>query len=73
MSESLNLTLKIWRQPNADSRGEFKNYQLHDVSTHMSFLEMLDVLNEQLINQGEEPVASPGARPHYVGQLRYVA
>lgn len=57
MSDMLNLTLKIWRQPNAETSGEFHTYKLSDVSTHMSFLEMLDVLNEQLINNDEEPVA----------------
>jgi succinate dehydrogenase / fumarate reductase iron-sulfur subunit len=57
MSDTLNLTLQIWRQPDAESRGGFKTYQLGGISTHMSFLEMLDVLNEQLIAQGEEPVA----------------
>jgi len=57
MSESLKLTLKVWRQPDADSPGRFQTYQLSDISTHMSFLEMLDVLNEQLIARGEEPVA----------------
>ncbi|QDU79953.1 Fumarate reductase iron-sulfur subunit [Polystyrenella longa] len=55
--EQLDLTLKIWRQPSKDAKGEFKNYKLKDVSTHMSFLEMLDVLNEQLIQVGEEPIA----------------
>jgi succinate dehydrogenase / fumarate reductase iron-sulfur subunit len=54
---TLNLTLKIWRQPNAAARGEFRTYKLEGVSTHMSFLEMLDVLNEQLIERGEDPVA----------------
>ncbi len=53
----LNLTLKIWRQASPNDRGGFKAYQLNDVSTHMSFLEMLDVLNEQLTERGEEPVA----------------
>lgn len=53
---ALNLTLKIWRQASADDRGAFKTYRISNVSTHMSFLEMLDVLNEQLIQQGEEPV-----------------
>jgi len=57
MSESLNLTLKIWRQAGPEQRGHFGNYSLEDISTHMSFLEMLDVLNEQLIARGEEPVA----------------
>jgi succinate dehydrogenase / fumarate reductase iron-sulfur subunit len=57
MSDALNLTLKIWRQPDSESRGSFKTYRLEGISTHMSFLEMLDVLNEQLIERGEEPVA----------------
>ncbi len=52
----LNLTLRIWRQAGPDDKGAFRNYQLNGVSTHMSFLEMLDVLNEQLIESGEEPV-----------------
>jgi len=54
--EQLNLTLRIWRQNGQDDPGEFRNYQLDGVSPHMSFLEMLDVLNEQLIETGEEPV-----------------
>lgn len=53
----LNLTLKVWRQANGEAKGEFNSYKLNGVSTHMSFLEMLDVLNEQLIQQDEEPVA----------------
>ena len=57
MSETINLTLKIWRQTDSDSTGAFHEYTLNDVSTHMSFLEMLDVLNSQLIEAGEEPVA----------------
>ena len=57
MSAMLNLTLKIWRQPDADSPGAFHTYRLHDIATEMSFLEMLDVLNEQLIARGEEPIA----------------
>ena len=57
MSESLNLTLKIWRQAGPEQRGHFGVYFLEGISTHMSFLEMLDVLNEQLIARGEEPVA----------------
>jgi succinate dehydrogenase / fumarate reductase iron-sulfur subunit len=56
-NESLDLTLKIWRQPSPDQPGEFREYALKNISTHMSFLEMLDVLNEQLISEGEEPVA----------------
>lgn len=52
----MKLTLKIWRQPNGQSKGAFKNYTLSDVSGDMSFLEMLDVLNEGLINNNEDPV-----------------
>ncbi len=53
----LNLTLKVWRQSNREASGEFKTYELSNISTDMSFLEMLDVLNQQLISRGEEPVA----------------
>ena len=53
----MKLTLKIWRQPNAKAQGKLVDYQLDDVSSDMSFLEMLDVLNEQLVDKGEEPVA----------------
>lgn len=57
MSETINLTLKIWRQKNSSAPGQFATYEMKGVSTHMSFLEMMDVLNEQLIAKGEEPVA----------------
>ena len=53
----MKLTLKVWRQPNAQARGAFAEYTLEGVSADMSFLEMLDTLNEQLIQKGEEPVA----------------
>ncbi|MEZ4919273.1 MAG: succinate dehydrogenase/fumarate reductase iron-sulfur subunit [Saprospiraceae bacterium] len=52
----MKLTLKIWRQ-GGKYKGEFATYQLDNVNEHMSFLEMLDVLNEQLVNNKEEPVA----------------
>jgi len=57
MGPTLSLTLKIWRQPDARSRGQFQTYHLEDISPDMSFLEMLDVLNERLIQEGQEPVA----------------
>jgi len=57
MSDMLKLKLRIWRQPEAETPGAFKTYHLDGVSTEMSFLEMLDVLNEQLISGGEDPVA----------------
>jgi succinate dehydrogenase / fumarate reductase iron-sulfur subunit len=53
----LNLTLKIWRQDGPTEPGGFKTYDISDLNTHMSFLEMLDVLNENLVNSGDEPVA----------------
>ena len=53
----MNLTLKIWRQKNAKENGEMVDYQIADVSPDMSFLEMLDVLNDALIEKGIEPVA----------------
>ena len=56
-SKNLNLTLKIWRQAGPKQPGGLKTYQVRGISTDMSFLEMLDVLNEQLIASGEEPVA----------------
>ena len=53
----MKITLKIWRQQGPNSKGQFKTYKLDHVSTDMSFLEMLDVLNQDLIKKGEEPVA----------------
>ena len=53
----MKLSLKIWRQKNKNSEGIFKNYVLSDVSPDMSFLEMLDTLNEQLLSKNEDPVA----------------
>ncbi|WP_074405533.1 succinate dehydrogenase/fumarate reductase iron-sulfur subunit [Aquimarina megaterium] len=52
----MNLTLKIWRQSDADSKGKLVDYKISGIEGDMSFLEMLDVLNEDLINKGEEPV-----------------
>jgi len=54
---NMNLTLKIWRQANASVKGEMKEYKVSEISDHMSFLEMMDVLNEQLVAKNEEPVA----------------
>ncbi|HKY04585.1 MAG TPA: succinate dehydrogenase/fumarate reductase iron-sulfur subunit [Blastocatellia bacterium] len=53
----MNLTLRIWRQKNASTPGKFVEYQARNIIEDMSFLEMLDVVNEELINRGEEPVA----------------
>lgn len=51
------LTLKVWRQKDSKSKGQFETYKVNNISTGTSFLEMLDILNEQLINEGKEPVA----------------
>jgi succinate dehydrogenase / fumarate reductase iron-sulfur subunit len=53
----MNLTLHIWRQKNAAEKGQMVRYEANDISPDMSFLEMLDVLNERLIEKGEEPIA----------------
>jgi len=53
----MDLTLKIWRQKDANDKGKLVDYKVTDISEHMSFLEMMDVLNEQLVNTGDEPVA----------------
>lgn len=53
----MNLTLKVWRQANADAKGKMETYQMNEVSPDMSFLEMMDVLNEELIEKGIDPVA----------------
>jgi len=55
--EAMNFTLKVWRQKSAKDAGRFASYEVSGVSGDMSFLEMLDLLNERLIAKGEEPVA----------------
>lgn len=52
----MNLTLKVWRQKNSTSKGFFETHQVKNISSEMSFLEMFDVLNETLINEGKEPI-----------------
>ena len=54
---TMNLTLKVWKQKNSSSQGAFETYQVKDISSEMSFLEMFDVLNEQLIRDGKDPIA----------------
>tara|TARA_B100000886_G_scaffold338439_1_gene301286 strand:- start:2792 stop:3544 length:753 start_codon:yes stop_codon:yes gene_type:complete len=53
----LKLTLNIWRQKSSKESGSFKSYEVNNLNTHMSFLEMLDVLNERLVEEDKEPVA----------------
>ncbi len=54
---TMNITLKVWRQKNQKDRGAFQTYEVKDISSEMSFLEMFDVLNERLIHEGKEPIA----------------
>jgi succinate dehydrogenase / fumarate reductase, iron-sulfur subunit len=55
--ETIGLTLHVWRQPAPDAPGGFETYRAENISTHSSFLEMLDTVNEQLILDGREPIA----------------
>ncbi len=57
MSKKINLTLKVWRQKNCQSQGGFETYQAADIDTDMSFLEMLDVVNERLTREDKDPIA----------------
>lgn len=57
MENTMNLKLHIWRQKNNKTKGSFEQYDVNEISEHMSFLEMLDVLNEDLITDGKDPVA----------------
>ena len=54
---NMNLTLNVWRQNGPDDEGKFVKYDAKNVSEHMSFLEMLDVLNEELVGKNEEPIS----------------
>jgi succinate dehydrogenase / fumarate reductase, iron-sulfur subunit len=56
MEKTINITLKIWRQKGPQAKGAFETYQLSNISTDSSFLEMLDVLNEKLVSEKKEPV-----------------
>ena len=57
MEKTINITLRIWRQKGPKEKGAFKEYSLQNISTDSSFLEMLDILNNNLIHEGKEPVA----------------
>ncbi|WKN43811.1 succinate dehydrogenase/fumarate reductase iron-sulfur subunit [Tunicatimonas pelagia] len=52
----MKVTLKVWRQKNATNKGHFETYEVNDANSHMSFLELMDVLNEQLEREGKEPI-----------------
>lgn len=54
---TMNLTLKVWRQKNPKDKGNFETYSVGDISSEMSFLEMIDVLNERMVKEGKDPIA----------------
>lgn len=56
-SKTINIKVKVWRQKNTQAKGQFETYSLDNISTDSSFLEMMDVLNEKLVNENKEPVA----------------
>jgi succinate dehydrogenase / fumarate reductase iron-sulfur subunit len=56
MESGRSYNLRIWRQPNQNNKGKFVTYRINDISTGSSFLEMLDILNEDLLKKGEDPV-----------------
>jgi len=67
----MNLTLYVWRQKDANDKGRMVQFQASDISEHMSFLEMLDVVNEDLLKKGEEPIAfDHDCREGICGRLR---
>jgi len=57
MAKNMNLQLKVWRQKNKDDKGRFQIYEARNISPDMSFLEMVDVVNEELIKKGDDPIA----------------
>ena len=57
MSKKIDIKLKVWRQNTSEEQGDFIAYDMQDINPHMSFLELLDVLNEKLINENEDPIA----------------
>lgn len=57
MNHTINLKLKVWRQKGPEHKGRFETYEARDISTDMSFLEMLDVVNDRLILEGKDPIA----------------
>lgn len=57
MAETIDVTLKVWRQPNASAQGQMETYPAKGIRTDASFLEMLDIVNEQMIEDGKEPIA----------------
>lgn len=56
MDKDISVTLKVWRQRGPKEKGQFETYKIEKINQSVSFLEMLDILNEQLVNEGKEPI-----------------
>ena len=57
LPETINVTLKVWRQQGSEDKGHFETIGAQNMSVHMSFIEMLDTVNEQLTLEGKDPIA----------------
>ena len=68
MDKDINITLKVWRQKGPNVKGQFETYQLKNINQGTSFLEMLDILNEQLISEGKEPVVFDHDCREHIGE-----
>ena len=62
MAKNISFTIKFWRQNGPKDQGHFDQHEMHDIPDDTSFLEMLDILNEELINEGKEPFVLTAAR-----------
>ena len=69
MEKNISFTLKVWRQNGPKAKGHFDSFEMKDIPTDTSFLEMLDILNEQLIEEGKEPFC---VRPRIVEKVSAV-
>ena len=56
MDKDIKVTLKVWRQKGPKDKGQFETYQIDKINQSVSFLEMLDILNERLVSEGKEPI-----------------
>ena len=56
MDKNISFTLKVWRQKGPKAKGSFETFQMKDIHQSISLLEMLDILNERIINEGKEPI-----------------
>ena len=69
MDKNISFTLKVWRQRGPKAKGAFETYQMKDIPGDTSFLEMLDILNEQLVNENKEPIVFDHAGKRHTSLL----